>query len=282
MGSLDKRPSKIPQSQGYKGVGKNPDSKIKQSNGYSGVGKSPEAKLNDQIKRIDKALADEAKKRGDEPPPSISPRGSEMTMEQKMEAVRTARSSWNERNIEELSARPSAPPAEQPSVAPSKQQFAITTDVTEEKPERPELVSSTPVVEPAEEEEEILIHPFKVTSSFDSDTDAWLYEVYEGVAGGIPIPTTDPKLTVTDEYFIYVTFTRDTSSREVTYAILENGSEVPESTESYQYVAIAKVDAGEVVQHRFEDIRVTEILISEAGELKLISVFDTTNSYALP
>lgn len=126
------------------------------------------------------------------------------------------------------------------------------------------------------------LHPFKVTSSIDPDTEEWLYEVYQGVAGNTTILTTDPKLTVPDGNFIYVTFTRNTSSREVTDAILENGDEVPESTELNQYIAIAKVNAGDIVQHRFEDIRVTEILISEAGELKFISVFDTTNTYDLP
>lgn len=132
-------------------------------------------------------------------------------------------------------------------------------------------------------------HPFKVTSNgpslseeapFDPVPAVWTYSVYTGIAGGITIATTN--LTVNDQYFIYVKLTRDTYSRVVTAAVLESASVIPTSGELYQYVAIAQVDAGEVTQHRFEDIRLTEFLISDAGELKLISVFDTTNTYDLP
>jgi len=315
MSSLDKRPSLIPKSKGYSGLGRNPESKIKQNTGFSGLGKSPEAKLNDQIKKADKFLAEEAKRKGEEPPQKIAPRGNDMTMDEKIEALRNARASYldkqskegdgggspsgnemtmdeklealrnakppaSEKQSEELSQRPSPPPPEQSSEAPQKQQFTITTDVVEEKPERPELVDDSTEVDPAEEEP--LDYPFRVTPSSDPDTGVWVYEVNTGIAGGITIPTTDPKLEVTADHFIYVEITRDPSSREVTDAILTSGDLVPESDSTYQFVKIAKVNADEVVQHRFEDIRVTEILISEAGELKFISVFDTTNSYALP
>lgn len=179
MSSLDKRPSLIPQAKGYKGLGRNPNSKIPENKGYSGLGKSPEAQINAQIKQIDKKLAEEAKRLGQEPPPSIAPKGAEMTidekieavknarasfldnkdagaegagggdmtLDQKLEALRNAKSSYAERSSEELSNRPSAPPAEEPSEAPSKLQFRITTEVVEEKPERPELVDDTTVVE---------------------------------------------------------------------------------------------------------------------------------------
>lgn len=196
MSSLDKRPSLIPQAKGYKGLGRNPDSKIKENKGFSGLGKSPEAQINDQIKKIDKKLAEDAKRQGQEPPPSILPKGAdmtldekkeavrnaraayldrlaeqngggkpadgEMTIDQKLEAVRNAKSSLTEKNSEELSQRPPAPPSEQPSEAPAKQQFRITTDVVEEKPERPELVNDATVVTEAESP-----NPWKVTPTSD-------------------------------------------------------------------------------------------------------------------
>jgi hypothetical protein len=141
MGSLDKRPSLIPQSSGYKGLGRNPESKIREAKEYKGVGKSPETLLREQVRDIDRRLAEEAKQRGEDPRDM-----GDMTLDQKLEALRDAKPAASEKQSEELSARPSAPPAEQPSVAPSKQQFAITTDVIEEKPERPELVDDTTVV----------------------------------------------------------------------------------------------------------------------------------------
>lgn len=178
------------------------------------MGKSPEAQINDQIKKIDKKLAEDAKRQGQEPPPPILPKGSdmtldekkeavrnaraayldrlaeqngggkpadgemtldekkeavrnssapnldrlseqegggkpadgEMTIDQKLEAVRNAKSSITEKNSDELSQRPSEPPAEQPSESSPKKQFAITTEVVEEKPERPELVEDSPAV----------------------------------------------------------------------------------------------------------------------------------------
>jgi hypothetical protein len=316
MSSLDKRPSLIPKAKTYSGLGRSQDSKIRQSTGYSGVGKSPETKINEQIKRVDKFLADEARKKGEDPPPKISSRSSEMTMEQKMEALRNARAAYldkladdkedggapagtemtleekveavrnskspaSEKTSEELSRRPDAPPPEQPSGAPQKQQFTVTTDVVEEKPERPELIDDSTVVSPSDEED-LLNFPFRVTSSFNPDTEVWEYEVYTGIAGGITIPTTAPKLVVTDDDYIYVEITRDLSSRVVTGAILSSGNLIPDSDYTYQFVNIAQVNAGDVVQHRFEDIRVSEFLIAEAGELKLLTVFDTTNSYDPP
>ena len=127
-------------------------------------------------------------------------------------------------------------------------------------------------------------HPFKVTGIKPDDQipNTWHYNVWTGVAGGITIPTTVPDLKVLDNFFIYVKFTRDPYSRAITSVEYKDGVGLPPSNQENQYVLIAKVAEGNVIQHRFEDIRISEFLISEAGELKLISVFDTTNSYALP
>jgi hypothetical protein len=119
-------------------------------------------------------------------------------------------------------------------------------------------------------------HPFRVTYNSADEN----YEVIGGDCGGIEI--SDQTITSVAPEFLYVKIERNTSSRVVIAATLEQGSPLPTSTEEFQYIAIAYLDGPEVTQLRFEDIRLTEFLISDAGELKLVSVFDTTNTYALP
>jgi hypothetical protein len=121
-----------------------------------------------------------------------------------------------------------------------------------------------------------ILHPFRVTyNSADNN-----YEVIGGDCGGIQI--LDQTITSVVPVFLYVKIERNTNSRVVIAATLEQGSPIPTSTEQFQYIAIAYLDGAIVTQLRFEDIRLTEFLISDAGELKLVSVFDTTNTYALP
>jgi len=122
----------------------------------------------------------------------------------------------------------------------------------------------------------LIIHPFHVKYDGSSNT----YEVIGGDCGGIEI--SDQTITSVAPEFLYVKIERNTSSRVVIAATLEQGSPLPTSTEEFQYIAIAYLDGPAVTQLRFEDIRLTEFLISDAGELKLVSVFDTTNTYALP
>jgi hypothetical protein len=119
-------------------------------------------------------------------------------------------------------------------------------------------------------------HPFRVTYDAEADN----YEVTGGDCGGIEI--SDQTITVETAVILYVKIERNTSSRVVIAATLHQAATLPISTEEFQYIAIAYLAGQSVTQHRFEDIRLTEFLISDAGELKLVSVFDTTNTYALP
>ena len=81
---------------------------------------------------------------------------------------------------------------------------------------------------------------------------------------------------------IWCKITRDAYSRAITGAELDSGFLMPPSDHTNQYITIAGIREDKIIQYRFEDIRLTEFLISDAGELKLVSVFDTTNTYALP
>lgn len=119
-------------------------------------------------------------------------------------------------------------------------------------------------------------HPFQVTYDAAADN----YAVASGDCGGIEIASST--ITSTVPAFLYVKIERNPTSRVVIAATLELDVSVPVSTEEFQYIAIAFLDGADTIQHRFEDIRLTEFLISDAGELKLVSVFDTTNTYALP
>ena len=119
-------------------------------------------------------------------------------------------------------------------------------------------------------------HPFRVTYNSADEN----YEVIGGDCGGIEI--SDQTITSVAPEFLSVKIERNTTSRVVIDATLEQGETIPTSTEEFQYIAIAYLAGQSVTQHRFEDIRLTEFLISDAGELKLVSVFDTTNTYALP
>jgi len=119
-------------------------------------------------------------------------------------------------------------------------------------------------------------HPFRVTYNLADEN----YEVIGGDCGGIEI--SDQTITSVAPKFLYVKIERNTTSRVVIAATLEQGETIPTSTEEFQYIAIAYLAGQSVTQHRFEDIRLTEFLISDAGELKLVSVFDTTNTYDLP
>jgi hypothetical protein len=121
-----------------------------------------------------------------------------------------------------------------------------------------------------------ILHPFRVTYNSEADN----YAVTGGDCGGIEI--SNQTITISAPEFLYVKIERNTSSRVVIDATLEQGETIPTSTEEFQYIAIAYLAGQSVTQHRFEDIRLTEFLISDAGELKLVSVFDTTNTYALP
>lgn len=119
-------------------------------------------------------------------------------------------------------------------------------------------------------------HPFQVTYDAAADN----YAVASGDCGGIQIESSTVTALVPE--FLYAKIERNTASRVVIAATLEQGSTIPTSTEEFQYIAIAYLDGADTIQHRFEDIRLTEFLISDAGELKLVSLFDTTNTYALP
>jgi hypothetical protein len=131
-----------------------------------------------------------------------------------------------------------------------------------------------------------IYHPFKVTSAGEiedpEDPEALVqsYNVATGVAGGIEIA--GGSMIVPDGYVIYVKIDRNPASRAVTAASRDSASVLPTSDSTSQYIQIAKVDGGQVIQHRFEDIRAGELLIQDAGELLLVTVFDSTNTYALP
>jgi hypothetical protein len=118
------------------------------------------------------------------------------------------------------------------------------------------------------------LHPFKVTYA------DLQYTVAAGECAGQTI--SEQTFAEASLSYIFAKIERNTSSRVVIGATLDINTSIPASTEEFQYVAIAYVNGNEIIQLRFEDIRMTEILISDAGELKLVSVFDTTNSYALP
>ncbi len=129
-----------------------------------------------------------------------------------------------------------------------------------------------------------IYHPFKVSDGGavgeDPEELEQSYNVAKGFAAGIEIA--GGAMTVPDGYVIYVKIDRNAASRVVTDATRDSASELPVSTSSSQYIKIAKVGSGVVEQHRFEDIRATEFTIQDAGELVYVTVFDTTNTYALP
>jgi len=116
-------------------------------------------------------------------------------------------------------------------------------------------------------------HPFKVKY------DGFSQYYCEGYVGDILLAGS---ITSEGDEYLYVKIERNTASRVIINATFEQGYPIPTSTEEFQYIAIAFLDGEDTLQARFEDIRLTEFLISDAGELKLVSVFDTTNTYALP
>lgn len=119
-------------------------------------------------------------------------------------------------------------------------------------------------------------HPFQVTYDATADN----YAVASGDCGGIEIAASTVTTAVPE--FLYAKIERNTASRVVIAATLEQGSTIPVSTKEFQYIAIAYLDGADTIQYRFEDIRLTEFLILDAGELKFVSIFDTTNTYDLP
>jgi hypothetical protein len=118
-------------------------------------------------------------------------------------------------------------------------------------------------------------HPFKVTYS-DSQ-----YNIVGGECAGILVPD-DTFSEAATPSFIYAKIEREPSSRDVVDSTLEIAGALPASDQEFQYVAVALVNGSNILQLRFEDIKMTELLIAQSGELFLKSFYDTTNSYVLP
>jgi len=96
-------------------------------------------------------------------------------------------------------------------------------------------------------------------------------------------------LAVADEYYVYISFTRNTATREIiNEPVIAAGLVVPNSSEITQYIKLGKIflDEGsitKIIQLRFEEINVWEDLAVANGEFKLVSLeMSGKNPYALP
>lgn len=114
-------------------------------------------------------------------------------------------------------------------------------------------------------------HPWKVTM-----TDEGEFYISGGTVHGNGGPfVVAPKTELIESGIIWVKITRDSSSREMTAAVIGSGVSVPTSDYTDQYRPIAAVDdAGSppVLQLQFQELRVEELMIVANGEFELLSV----------
>lgn len=200
-------------------------------------------------------------------PQTVPVKELELSMEEKLSILRTTRSeALAKPRIEGDPKRsPIAAAATMPKATVQTFVTRSTSNSPEDSPEA-EKVGNAPFIS----------HPWKTSKTTTPDE----YEVLGGIAAGITIA--DQVMSVTDTHYIYAIIERNPTSRAIVAVTLSSAAALPADDYTYQHVKIAQIVDGKPVQHRFEDIRVTEILIQDAGELKFVTVFDTTNTYDLP
>lgn len=82
---------------------------------------------------------------------------------------------------------------------------------------------------------------------------------------------------------VYVALTRNTDSRALTGATMQTGATIPASTAAVQYVPVSEVVAGEILQKRFHEINVHELMFTYNGAFSLMTVdMAAQNVYPLP
>jgi hypothetical protein len=125
-------------------------------------------------------------------------------------------------------------------------------------------------------------HPWKVTPSASEGWHVVGGTVYTQGAGiSVLDDTVDG-----DDGFVCLKITRDDESREMTAAVIEFQATVPESTYTEQYTPLAQVDktgSPQVIQLKFEEIRIRELMIVENGAWRLAPVdLSSREIYELP
>ena len=137
-------------------------------------------------------------------------------------------------------------------------------------------------------------HEWKVTQANDVSGQPVLNTV--AVAGGTVrtnggsvVVDTDPALALSGTNEVFLKITRDSASRAITAAVIQQDTTVPTSTETDQYVPLAKVtlsDTGiatNILQRQFGEISVWEDLALENGEFVLVPLaISGRNTYAVP
>lgn len=201
-------------------------------------------------------------------PQTVPVKELELSMEEKLSILRTTRSeALAKPRIEgDLKRSPIAAAATMPKATVQTFVTRSTSNSPEDSPEA-EKVGNAPFIS----------HPWRTKPA----TDPGDYNVQGGILAGITIA--DQVMTVAENHYIYGVIERNTSSRAVVSASLTSGASVPTSDYTYQYVDIAQIlPNNKVRQLRFEDIRVTELFIIDAGEFRFVTIFDATNQYELP
>jgi hypothetical protein len=125
-------------------------------------------------------------------------------------------------------------------------------------------------------------HPWKVSYAGEDDWTVVGDTVY---SQGDPIIVADTTVSGTTGYVV-LKITRDSTSREITAAVVEFATEVTASYYTDQYRVLAKVgteSTPKVVQLQFEEIRILEDRVLVNGESKLVGLeVSHRNNYDLP
>lgn len=127
-------------------------------------------------------------------------------------------------------------------------------------------------------------HPWYVIESSTEDSGDGVWGVKGGkvfdhiVTPTLPIEVEDTTVVWTEEGVIYLKIERELSSREVVAATIEVSDTLPADDYTFQHFALANIntnievldseDFEPIVQVRFEDIRVFEMLIVANGEFR--------------
>jgi hypothetical protein len=120
-------------------------------------------------------------------------------------------------------------------------------------------------------------HPWKVSNQ-DGGLRVQGGDVYSGGVV-ISVPSKDISLSVG---YVYAKITRN-SARTMTAASIESGDAIPESTATYQYIPIALVAAGAILQLTSREMVIEELMISSNGALKLVTLdASALNTYDPP
>lgn len=134
-----------------------------------------------------------------------------------------------------------------------------------------------------------LSHPWKVTlGKTDAGATQWKVRGGDFNGQGLSMSVANETFEMEDG-FIYLTITREPSSRVVTGVVLEADTTIPDSDNINQYVPIAVVDIApgykepKIIQEEHDDLAIQEVLIVANGELALVPLrMAGRNPYPLP